>query len=225
MHRLWHEPRRLFRRYVVQGMPFCRQAVRLVRQGATPVRPAASVGLAVRNNPHGVGRCVESVLSQEFADLELVICDNASDDGTAGALKEYARADRRVDRARQHDQHRLAREHEARPRALARHALPLDQRRRLARAKRLAACVGALESRPDAIGVTTRSPSIPRDHRRASSEYRGEFPTSPDPARRFERMLWFFHAGDARYDPIYGIYRRIALRPGASVPRSAPIGC
>jgi hypothetical protein len=39
-------------------------------------------------------------------------------------------------------------------------------------------------------------------------EYRGEFPTSPDPARRFERMLWFFHAGDAKYDPVYGMYRR-----------------
>ena len=24
-------------------------------------------------------------------------------------------------------------------------------------------------------------------------------------------MLWFFHAGDAKYDPIYGIYRREQL--------------
>ncbi len=24
-------------------------------------------------------------------------------------------------------------------------------------------------------------------------------------------MLWFFHAGDARYDPVYGIYRREQL--------------
>jgi hypothetical protein len=42
-------------------------------------------------------------------------------------------------------------------------------------------------------------------------EYSGEFPTSRDPARRFERMLWFFHAGDAKYDPIYGVYRRDRL--------------
>ena len=42
-------------------------------------------------------------------------------------------------------------------------------------------------------------------------EYRGEFPTSPDPARRFERMLWFFHSGDAKYDPVYGMHRREAL--------------
>ena len=24
-------------------------------------------------------------------------------------------------------------------------------------------------------------------------------------------MLWFFHAGDAKYDPIYGVYRRDLL--------------
>jgi len=42
-------------------------------------------------------------------------------------------------------------------------------------------------------------------------EYRGEFPDSQDPVRRFERMLWFFHAGDAKYDPIYGIHRRDRL--------------
>ena len=47
---------------------------------------------------------------------------------------------------------------------------------------------------------------------------RGEFPTSPDPARRFERMLWFFHAGDAKYDPIYGVYRREHADARASVP-------
>ena len=39
-------------------------------------------------------------------------------------------------------------------------------------------------------------------------QYPGEFPTSHDPVRRFERMLWFFQAGDAKYDPIYGVYRR-----------------
>ena len=42
-------------------------------------------------------------------------------------------------------------------------------------------------------------------------DFRGEFPTSPDPSRRFERMLWFYHAGDAKYDPSYGMYRRTRL--------------
>ena len=56
--------------------------------------PTVSVGLAVRNAVDVIKRCIESVLSQDFPDLELVISDNASDDGTSGFLEEYARADR-----------------------------------------------------------------------------------------------------------------------------------
>jgi cellulose synthase/poly-beta-1,6-N-acetylglucosamine synthase-like glycosyltransferase len=83
--------------------------------------PAISIGLAVRNGKSVIGRCIESILSQDFADLELVICDNVSDDGTIAALEDYARSDPR--------QHRLAAEHEPDTRALPRHVLPLDQRR------------------------------------------------------------------------------------------------
>jgi glycosyltransferase involved in cell wall biosynthesis len=41
-------------------------------------------------------RAVESVLSQDFSDYELVICDDASADGTAEYLAEVAEIDRRV---------------------------------------------------------------------------------------------------------------------------------
>ena len=61
--------------------------------------------------------------------------------------------------------------------------------------------VRALERHPDAVGVTSgftiHTPGVAPRY----EQYRGEFPSSPDPARRFERMLWFFHAGDAKYDP------------------------
>ena len=48
--------------------------------------PAVSIGLAVRNGRPEITRCIESVLSQDFADLELVISDNVSDDGTIEIL-------------------------------------------------------------------------------------------------------------------------------------------
>jgi glycosyltransferase involved in cell wall biosynthesis len=41
-------------------------------------------------------RAVESVLSQDFADFEFVVCDDASVDGTAAYLHRVATADRRV---------------------------------------------------------------------------------------------------------------------------------
>jgi glycosyltransferase involved in cell wall biosynthesis len=172
--------------------------------------PAVSVGLAVRNGRRHLGRCIDSVLSQDLHDLELVVCDNASDDGTQELVERYAHADPRV---------RLL-------------AGPVDigVHRNMGRALQaaqgtyvrwisaddwlepgcLTACVRALDQRPHAIGVTTWFTIHTPGGATRYEEYEGEFPDSPDAARRFERMLWFFHAGDARYDPIYGMYRREA---------------
>jgi glycosyltransferase involved in cell wall biosynthesis len=173
--------------------------------------PALSIGLAVRNGTDVVGRCIESVLSQDFTDLELVVCDNVSDDGTIALLEDYARSDPRI--------------------ALHVNATNIGSQENMTRTLELshgryfrwisaddwlepgclAACVAALESRPDAVGVTTGFTIHTDDGSTRYEDYGGEFPTSPDPARRFERMLWFFHAGDAKYDPVYGMHRREAL--------------
>jgi glycosyltransferase involved in cell wall biosynthesis len=170
--------------------------------------PALSIGLAVRNEPHAVKRCIESVLSQDFADLELVICDNASDDCTVETLEGYARADRRIT-VSVNEVNIGSHENMGRVLELARGTLfrwiSADD---WLEPTCLSACVRALERRPDAIGVTTSFTIHSPDAAPRYDVYRGEFPTSPDPARRFERMVWFFHAGDAKYDPIYGMYRR-----------------
>lgn len=170
--------------------------------------PALSVGLAVRNGGQLVERCIESVLSQDFTDLELVVCDNVSDDGTLKTLEKYARADERLKVS-------------VNPVNIGSH----ENMRRVLDISRgkyfrwishddwlepgcLSACIRALESRPDAVGVSTWFTIHTSDGSTRYEEYRGEFPDSPDPVRRFERMLWFFHAGDAKYDPMYGIFRR-----------------
>jgi glycosyltransferase involved in cell wall biosynthesis len=170
--------------------------------------PALSVGLAVRNERDGVRRCIESVLAQDWTDLELVISDNASDDGTADTLAEYARADPRVkvtvnpvDIGSHENMNRVL----------------LASRGTLFRwisaddwlePHALSTGVLALERHPAAIGVTMGFAMHTPGAAPSRDDYRGEFPTSSDAAERFERMLWFFHAGAAKYDPIYGIYRR-----------------
>ena len=170
--------------------------------------PALSIGLAVRNGRGTVERCVESILSQDFADLELVICDNASDDGTIGALEDYARADPRI-RLSVNPANIGSNENMKRVLDLAHGTffrwISADD---WLEPGCLSACMRALESRPDAVGVTTSFTIHTPDGSTRYEDYVGEFPTSADPVRRFERMLWFFHAGDAKYDPIYGIYRR-----------------
>jgi glycosyltransferase involved in cell wall biosynthesis len=176
-----------------------------------PNAPVLSIGLAVRNGRETVGRCIESVLSQDFAELELIVSDNASDDETANTVAEYARMDPRVTLSANRVD---IGSHENMNRVLA------AARGRYFRwisaddwlePGCLSAGVRALESQPDAIGVTSWFTIHTAAGLTRYEEYAGEFPTSPDPARRFERMLWFFHAGDAKYDPIYGLYRRDPL--------------
>jgi glycosyltransferase involved in cell wall biosynthesis len=173
--------------------------------------PTLSVGLAVRNGVGMIERCIRSVVSQDFTDLELVVSDNASDDGTIELLEEYARVDRRI---RPFANEINIGSHENMNRVLE---LSRGEFFRWISADDwlesgcLSACVSALRASPDAIGATTYFTINTVDGSTRYEEYRGGFPSSSDPARRFERMLWFFHAGDAKYDPIYGVYRRDAL--------------
>src|SRR4051794_7899141 len=58
--------------------------------------PQVSVVMPVRNGARWLGEAIESVLSQTFGDLELVIIDDGSTDDTPCVLDEYARRDGRV---------------------------------------------------------------------------------------------------------------------------------
>jgi glycosyltransferase involved in cell wall biosynthesis len=175
------------------------------------VVPRLSIGLAVRNGQGSVERCIESILSQDFKDFELVISDNASDDGTVETIAAYARADRRIRLSVNHTNIGL---HEN-----MNHVLRLSRGTFFRwisaddwlEKNYLSACVQALQSATGAIGVTTGFTAHTPAGTMRYEDFRGEFLTSPDPSRRFERMLWFFHAGDTKYDPIYGMYRRSAL--------------
>jgi glycosyltransferase involved in cell wall biosynthesis len=59
-------------------------------------RPLVSVGLPTYNRADTLRRAIESVLSQDYPSLELIICDNASSDGTQQMCEEYLRKDNRV---------------------------------------------------------------------------------------------------------------------------------
>ena len=58
--------------------------------------PKVSVGLPVFNGKRFVAEAIESILAQTFDDLELVISDNASTDGTEEICRAYAEKDERV---------------------------------------------------------------------------------------------------------------------------------
>jgi glycosyltransferase involved in cell wall biosynthesis len=55
-----------------------------------------TVGIPVFNGERFIRQAIESVLAQTFTDYELLISDNASEDGTAAICREFAAIDRRI---------------------------------------------------------------------------------------------------------------------------------
>ncbi|MCE2470633.1 MAG: glycosyltransferase family 2 protein [Anaerolineae bacterium] len=64
--------------------------------------PLVSVVMPVYNGGKYLGEAIESILSQTLSDLELVIVDDCSTDGSAAIAREYTNRDERV-RLIQHD--------------------------------------------------------------------------------------------------------------------------
>ncbi len=58
--------------------------------------PTVSVAIPVFNGADFLADAIELVLNQTFDDLELIICDNASTDGTPEICRKYQSRDRRV---------------------------------------------------------------------------------------------------------------------------------
>jgi glycosyltransferase involved in cell wall biosynthesis len=58
--------------------------------------PLISIGLPIYNGATMIDRALQSILSQDFEDFELIICDNASTDDTAQICETYARHDKRI---------------------------------------------------------------------------------------------------------------------------------
>jgi glycosyl transferase family 2 len=65
-------------------------------RSASRPTPAVSVLMAVRDGERYLAEAVDSVLGQTLADLELVVVDDGSRDGTAAMLARYAARDARV---------------------------------------------------------------------------------------------------------------------------------
>lgn len=65
-------------------------------EAMTGVPPLVSVMLPVFNGENFLADAIRSVLDQSFTDLELIICDNASTDGTEAIARAHAALDPRV---------------------------------------------------------------------------------------------------------------------------------
>src|ERR1035438_9843576 len=62
----------------------------------TPPVPRVSIGLPVYNGENYLDPALNSILRQDYSDLELIISDNASTDATGNICREYAAKDPRI---------------------------------------------------------------------------------------------------------------------------------
>ena len=58
--------------------------------------PLVSIGFPVYNAEGTIGHALDSILSQEFKDFEIIISDNASTDDTRMVCERYAKKDNRI---------------------------------------------------------------------------------------------------------------------------------
>jgi len=63
--------------------------------------PLVSIGVPVYNGAKFLGRALDTLLSQDLGDLEIIVSDNASSDATPEVCHEYARLDGRIRVVRQ----------------------------------------------------------------------------------------------------------------------------
>ncbi len=60
------------------------------------ISPLVSIGMPTYNGENTIERALDSLLSQDFKDFELIICDNVSTDNTEEICKQYAIKDPRI---------------------------------------------------------------------------------------------------------------------------------
>jgi glycosyltransferase involved in cell wall biosynthesis len=173
--------------------------------------PKITIGLPVYNGERFIGRAIESLLRQDHQDLEIVICDNISNDSTAEIVSRYVANDSRIkfhvnDRNIGQDPN-MNRVFELGSGEYFRWMGDDDW----LEADYVSKCVAYLEHHPQDIAVSTFIKYYDDDGNEFYAEYEGERLESRNAARRFSRMLWLLRADYRYYDPHYNLYRRSAL--------------
>lgn len=178
--------------------------------------PLVSIGLPVRNGERRVGDAIRSVLDQSHGDLELVICDNASDDGTEEVCRRFARLDPRI-RYHRHprDVGAVGNFNAVLHRARGTYFRWLGDDDWLT-STYVARCVEVLADDAALILVTTQQAHLAGDGDVETAAFDAARLRSDRPAVRFAEMLRLLTESHLLLDPLYGTMRRDRL---ARLPR------
>jgi glycosyltransferase involved in cell wall biosynthesis len=168
--------------------------------------PRVCVGMPVFNLEGTVARAIESVLAQTLADLELVVSDNASRDGTETICRRYAAGDARIRYTRHpapitgFDNFRFVLDAARAPYFMW---LPADD---YVRPRLLEQAVAVLDARPDVVCAAPRAEFLEPDGTRRPAL--GSFPLLGSVRDNLCRFL----ADPSDNSRFYGVYRREVVR-------------
>ncbi len=176
--------------------------------------PPLTVGLPVYNGEDYLEQSVDAVLGQTFGDFELILCSNASTDGTDDICRQYEQDDERV-RFLRHSQNIGA---------AGNHMFLIGEARAplfkwvsgddLYARDLIEKCVAALAESPEAVLAHSWTAAIDGEDRLIQALDYPLDTENPSAARRLESMLY---AGDEmpgaiRADDFYGVFRTEVLR-------------
>ena len=183
----------------------------------TPSDILVSVGLPVRNGADRIGEVVRSVLAQDYDQIELVICDNASTDSTEDVCRELVRTDSRIVYHRHPDNIGLLNNFiSAIQIAKGAYFRWIGDDDWLAPdfVSRTLECFAEDERQ---LVVTTRiAYTSPNGDISSDNSYDGALMASLDPVERLTEMMRLLNESHLLIDPLYGLVRR---EPVAAIPR------
>jgi glycosyltransferase involved in cell wall biosynthesis len=171
-------------------------------------QPLVSIGLPVYNAERYLRPALDSLLAQDYPDLELIVSDNASTDGTEEICRSYAQGDARVQYHRA-DQNMGAIWNFNRVFELARGEYFMWAAHDDLRDPRyVSACVAALRASPDAVLCCTGIRFIDEDGRpvEVPPHVAGLHPVGKTPRERVRQI-----ARACNWYDVYGLARTSAL--------------
>ncbi|NJO33632.1 MAG: glycosyltransferase family 2 protein [Rhodospirillales bacterium] len=172
--------------------------------------PRVSLAMPVFNGENYISTAIESILAQDFSDIELIITDNASVDGTKDICEAYAKRDSRV-RYAPNSKNLGAAPNYNRGFELARgEFLKWCAHDDLISANFVSVCVKALDDDPKATLAFARTQCIDTDGKEIAGEDSEEMESILDerPEDRFYKAITM---GGTCF-PIFGLFRMTALR-------------
>ena len=175
--------------------------------------PRVSIGLPVFNGERFIAETIESVLSQTYQDWDLVICDNASTDGTREICEAYLEKDSRI-RYYRNEANLGGPRNYNRCFELARgEYLKWIAADDTIAPEYIELCVQALDANPDAVVAYSRAHSIDGDSRKLN-ECRWTVPIEEqsDPVMRFRRFRLRSAWGAFPLLYVFGVLRTEMLR-------------